>query len=360
MTIHRYAGIGIGDKDINTYYKKIMKMKSLKKRWLSTSVLVIDEISMMNPDLFDKLEALARKIRLNDKPFGGIQLILSGDFLQIPPVNSNDFCFEAFSWDIIEETVYFDEILRQNNDVLQCVLSSIRLGIVTNDVKILLDSCLNKELKCEDNIVPTLLFSKKNMVSEYNQRELDILINQNKENHIYDAVYEFNKTKTDNTENDFYKTVINSQFHVEDKLHFALHSQVMLTVNMPECNLANGSRGIIIDFTKDVLHYPIVLFSNKQILIVKPHDYTIDEDKTIIKKIQIPLILSWAITIHKAQGMTLDFIQTDIGSSIFEYGQAYVVLSRIKNIEGLSLMNIDYSKIKAHPKILKYYEKLCK
>ena len=91
MTIHRYAGIGIGDKDINTYYKKIMKMKSLKKRWLSTSVLVIDEISMMNPDLFDKLEALARKIRLNDKPFGGIQLILSGDFLQIPPVNSNDF-----------------------------------------------------------------------------------------------------------------------------------------------------------------------------------------------------------------------------------------------------------------------------
>lgn len=372
MTIHRYAGIGIGDKDINTYYKKIMKMKSLKKRWLSTSVLIIDEISMMNPDLFDKLEVLARKIRLNDKPFGGIQLILSGDFLQIPPVNSNDFCFEAFSWDIIEETIYFDEILRQNNNILQTVLSSIRLGIVTNDVKNLLDSCLNKELNCECGIIPTFLFSKKNMVSEYNQRELDILINDNKENHtydaiydtiydaIYDAIYELNKIKTDTIENDFYRTMINSQFQVEDKLHFALHSQVMLTVNMPEYNLANGSRGIIIDFTKDVLHYPVVLFSNKQILIVKPHDYKIEEDKTIIRKIQIPLILSWAITIHKAQGMTLDFIQTDIGSSIFEYGQAYVVLSRIKDIEGLSLMNIDYSKIKAHPKILKYYEKLKK
>lgn len=366
MTIHRYAGIGIGDKDINTYYKKIMKMKSLKRRWISTSVLVIDEISMMNPDLFDKLEALARKIKLNDKPFGEIQIILSGDFLQIPPVNSNNFCFEAYTWDIIEETVYFDEILRQNNNVLQSVLSTIRLGIVTKEVKDLLNSCLNKELNCEDNIVPTLLFSKKNMVSEYNQRELDILINEKKENYIYDAVYEYNKSKTDIThitditENDFYKTMINSQFHVEDKLHFALYSQVMLTVNMPECNLANGSRGIIIDFTKDVLHYPVVLFSNKQILIVKTHDYTIEEDKTIIKKFQIPLILSWAITIHKAQGMTLDFIKTDIGNSIFEYGQAYVVLSRIKNIEGLSLMNIDYSKIKAHPKILKYYEKLKK
>jgi len=360
MTIHRYAGIGIGDKDINTYYKKIMKMKSLKKRWLSTSVLIIDEISMMNPELFDKLEALARKIKCNDKPFGGIQLIICGDFLQIPPVNCNDFCFEAFSWDIIEETIYFNEILRQNNDVLQCVLSSIRLGIVTNEVKNLLDSCLNKELICEDGIIPTLLFSRKNMVSEYNQRELDILIDSNRENYTYDAVYEFNKTKNDVIENIFYRDMINSQFQVEDKLHFALHSQVMLTINMPEYNLANGSRGIIIDFTKDVLHYPIVLFSNKQILIVKPHDYTIEEDKTIIKKIQIPLILSWAITIHKAQGMTLDFIKTDIGSSIFEYGQAYVVLSRIKNIEGLSLMNIDYSKIKAHPKILKYYEKLDK
>jgi len=360
ITIHRYAGIGIGDKDINTYYKKIIKMKSLKKRWLTTSVLIIDEISMMNPDLFDKLEALARKIRLNDKPFGGIQIILSGDFLQIPPINSTDFCFEAFSWEIIDETVYFDEILRQNNDILQSVLSSIRLGIVTNDVKKLLDSCLNKELKCEDGIVPTLLFSKKNMVSEYNQHELDILINQNKENYMYEAVYEFNKEKSDNTENDFYKTMINSQFQVDDKVHFSLHSQVMLTINMPECNLANGSRGIIIDFTKDVLHYPVVLFSNKQVLIIKPHDYTIEEEKTIIKKIQLPLILSWAITIHKAQGMTLDFIKTDIGNSIFEYGQAYVVLSRIKNIEGLSLMNIDYSKIKAHPKILKYYEKLNK
>jgi ATP-dependent DNA helicase PIF1 len=130
----------------------------------------------------------------------------------------------------------------------------------------------------------------------------------------------------------------------------------MLTINMPELELANGSIGIIVEFTKDQKHYPIVQFLNNVKIIIKEHEYIIDEEK--ISKFQIPLILSWAITIHKAQGMSLDYIQTDIGNTIFEYGQVYVVLSRIKNIEGLSLNNIDYSKIKAHPKVLRYYEKL--
>jgi ATP-dependent DNA helicase PIF1 len=358
MTINRYAGIGIGDKDIETYYKKIIKMKSLKNRWLSTKVLIIDEISMMDPDLFDKLETLSRKIRKNDKPFGGIQVILSGDFLQIPPVKNNGFCFESFTWDFINKTYYFDEILRQDNNILQNVLNKIRLGIVDNEVKNLLDSCLNKELNTNDGIIPTLLFSKKNMVIEYNEKELKKLIDNGNQYYNYNSSYDFNKKKDDNTENNFYIDLINSQFQIDDNIILALHSQVMLTINMPEHNLANGSRGIIIDFTKDEFHHPVVLFTNSLVLTIKEHDFTIDEDKSIIKKKQLPLILSWAITIHKAQGMTLDFIKTDIGSSIFEYGQAYVVLSRIKNINGLSLINIDYSKIKAHPKIIKYYDKL--
>lgn len=358
MTINRYSGIGIGDKDVETYYKKIIKMKSLKTRWLSTKVLIIDEISMMNPDLFDKLETLARKIRKCDRPFGGIQVILSGDFLQIPPVKSNEFCFEAFSWEHINKTFYFHEIVRQNSGDLQDVLNKIRVGIVDNQVKELMDKCLNKELETNDGIIPTLLFSRKDMVISYNEKELQNLIDKGKEYHNYDAIYEYNKKKDDTTENNFYKDLINSQFQVDDTIKFSLHSQVMLTINMPDHNLANGSRGIIIDFTKDDFKYPIVLFSNHQTLVIKHHDFTIDEDKSIIKKKQIPLILAWAITIHKAQGMTLEFIKTDIGSSIFEYGQAYVVLSRIKNIDGLSLLNIDYTKIKAHPKIIKYYEKL--
>lgn len=356
ITIHRYSGIGIVDTEIEKDFIKIMKMKTLKKRWCNTSVLIIDEISMMNAQLFDKLEYLARKIRRNEEPFGGIQIILSGDFLQIPPVKSENFCFEASKWNIIDKTFYFDEILRQNDDILQSVLNNVRLGIVTNDVKTLLDSCLNKELHPINNIEPTLLFSKKNMVITYNQKRLNDLIKNGKENYIFESSYQFSDDKISN--HNMYRDMLNNQFQTDDNLHLSINSQVMLTINMPELNLSNGSRGIIIDFTKDSDHYPIVLFDDGKVLKILPNNYTIDEDRLIITKQQIPLMLSWAITIHKAQGMTLDYIKTDIGNSIFEYGQAYVVLSRIKNIEGLSLINIDYSKIKSHPKILKYYENL--
>jgi len=360
ITINRYSGIGIGDKDIETLYKKIIKMKNLKKRWCNTSVLIIDEISMMDADIFDKLEILAKRIRKNEEPFGGIQIILSGDFLQLPPVKSSNFCFESFTWDIvIDKVFYFDKIIRQNDINLQNVLNNIRVGVINEDVKNMLNGRLNKDLINKDGIIPTLLFSKKNMVLQYNGNELKKLIDNGNENYTYNSYYEFSKNIEESKE--FFIEMINSQYQVEDKLTFALSSQVMLTVNLPELDLANGSRGIIIDFTKDnEKRYPIVLFLNGKVLEVKPHEFIIDESGDVIKKFQIPLILSWAITIHKAQGMTLEFVKTDIGNSIFEYGQVYVVLSRVKNIEGLSLINIDYSKIKAHPKILKYYEKLIK
>jgi ATP-dependent DNA helicase PIF1 len=354
MTIHRFAGIGIGDKDVETYYNKIIKRKEIRRRWQSVNVLIIDEISMMDAQLFDKLEELARKIRRNDKPFGGIQIIISGDFLQLPPIGTDTFCFESKSWKFIHKTFYFNEILRQNNNILQDVLNKVRLGIVDDKVKELLNTCIGKNLIHDDNIKPTLLFSIKNKVIDYNNRELKKIIDSGKKYFEYNATYDFNK-KIDKEES-IYKDLINKQYYIEDKIIMSIDSQVMLTINIPESNLANGSKGIVIDF--DEFNNPIILFSNKKILIVQPHEYILEEGKVIVKKRQLPLILAWAITIHKAQGMTLDFIKTDIGDSIFEYGQAYVVLSRIKSIDGLSLINIDYSKIKAHPKILEYYNKI--
>ena len=357
ITINRYSGIGIGDKDVPELLKKINKMGHVKKRWNETGVLIIDEISMMDADLFDKLEILAKKIRKNDLPFGGIQIILSGDFLQLPPVKSVNFCFNAFSWDlVINRVFYFDEIIRQDNLALQAVLNKVRLGIVDQEVKDLLNSCLNKELYNSSGIIPTLLFSRKNMVSDYNQKEMTRLINTNVENHQFVAKYEFSK-KVSEPAKDYLKDLINKQYEIEEIITLSKYSQVMLNVNMPEKGLANGSRGIIIGF--GIRNNPIVKFLNNIELEITPHEYNIEgDDGGNVKKIQIPLILAWAITIHKAQGMSLDFVKTDIGSSIFEYGQAYVVLSRIKNIEGLSLLNIDFSKIKAHPVIIDFYKKL--
>jgi len=360
ITIHRYAGIGTGDKDIDTHYKKIIKMPNLKKRWKNTKILIIDEISMMDGELFDKLEILAKKIRKNDAPFGGIQLILSGDFLQLPPVKSNDFAFDAISWDfVIDKVFYFNEIIRQDDNSLKYVLNNIRVGVVDENVRRLLDSCLNKRLVNEEGIIPTLLFSKKNMVIEYNQKELKKLTDSGKESYIYKSTYQFSDNITESSK-EFYKELLNTQYHVEDEILISLHSQVMLTINMPEFQLANGSRGIVVDFLKesDEVAFPVVLFLHGKRKVIKNFEYIIDENGVLVKKIQIPLILSWAITIHKAQGCTLELLQTDIGESIFEYGQVYVVLSRIKSIDGLSLINIDYSKIKAHHHALEFYKKI--
>lgn len=357
ITINQYSGIGIGEKDVDYYVNNIKKKKHVRERWQHTSILIIDEISMINMHLFEKLDIIAQRIRKDNSPFGGIQIILSGDFLQLPPVKSNEFCFESFSWDItINKIFYFDKIIRQKNEDFQEVLNKIRIGIIDEQVKKTLESCRNRKLENKDGIIPTMLFSRKDIVKKYNDEKLDELIKKGFRANVYESSYTFSSKIKEEVKQD-YINLINSQYNVEDKITFTLKSQVMLNVNMIDEGLANGSRGVIIDFSET--NNPIVQFLNGKILEIKKKDYKLEDKDCVIKK-QIPLIQAWAITIHKAQGMSLEYIQTDIGRSIFEYGQAYVVLSRIKSLEGLSLIDIDYTKIKANPKIIKFYENLLK
>lgn len=358
ITIHQYSGIGTGEKNIEYYVKSIQKKKIVRERWKNTSVLIIDEISMINSNLFQKLDIIAQRLRKNKNPFGGIQIICSGDFLQLPPVKSTDFCFESFTWDItIDKIFYFDKIIRQRNEEFQNVLNKIRIGVIDNDVKNVLESCRNRKLDNKDGIIPTLLFSKKDMVKEYNDKNLNKLINDGNKTVKYKSEYVFSSKINDLVKDDYIK-LINNQYNVEDEIILTKYSQVMLNINNIDEGLANGSRGIIIDFSES--NNPIVQFLNGKILEIKKKDYKLEENKDNVTKKQIPLIHAWAITIHKAQGMSLEYIQTDIGKSIFEYGQAYVVLSRIKTLEGLSLIDIDYSKIKANPKLVKFYNSLIK
>lgn len=356
ITINQYSGIGTAEKDVEYYVKSISKKKVVRERWKNTNVLIIDEISMINSNFFEKLDIIAQKIRKNNKPFGDIQIICSGDFLQLPPVKSNEFCFESFTWDItISKIFYFDKIIRQNNSDFQSILNKIRVGIIDNEVKKVLESCRDRKLENKDGIIPTLLFSKKDIVKEYNDKSLNELIKKGNKKITYDSEYIFSSKINDLVKDDYIK-LINSQYNIEDKIILTQYSQVMLNINNIDEGLANGSRGIIIDFSEN--NNPIVQFLNGKILEIKRKDYKLEDNKDSIIKKQIPLIHAWAITIHKAQGMSLEYIQTDIGKSIFEYGQAYVVLSRIRSLEGLSLIDIDYSKIKANPKVIKFYESL--
>ena len=356
ITIHQYSGLGSASKNLDFYIDRVKKNKNIRNRWRKTKTLIIDEISMISEEFFEKLDLLGQKIRRSQLPFGGIQIILSGDFLQLPPVKSTGFCFESFSWDLsINKTIYFDKIIRQKDKNLQKILNKVRVGMIDDDVKKILDTCLNRKLENKHGIKPTLLFSRKDMVNEYNNEKLQELVELGKETKIYQSSFQFGKQVTEESE-DFLKDLINNQYNIDDHLTLTKGTQVMLNANNIYEGLANGSRGIIIDFSSD--GYPIVHFLNDIIVEIKYKDYKIEDNSDSVTKKQIPLIHAWAITIHKAQGMSLEYLETDIGHSIFEYGQAYVVLSRIKNLEGLSLLNIDYTKIKANPKIIDYYNNI--
>jgi ATP-dependent DNA helicase PIF1 len=145
---------------------------------------------------------------------------------------------------------------------------------------------------------------------------------------------------------------------VENEIELTIGTQVMLVVNGIDDNLANGSIGKIIKFDNN---YPVVLFTNGIEKLITEYKWSLSDDnkkEPNVYKFQIPLVLAWAITIHRAQGATLDYIETDLGYSIFEYGQVYVVLSRVKTIEGIFIKNINFNKIKANPKAIEFYNNL--
>lgn len=356
VTLHSYLGIGLGNQSVENLYLKILNTSYILKKWIEINTLIIDEISMLDPILFDKLEILARKIRKIEKPFGGIQLILTGDFLQLPVINSKNFCFEAKSWsNCIQNIIYLKDIFRQSDLVFQNCLNELRVGIISESTKKILKSRLNITLKNEYGIIPTKLHSLNKDVDYENQKELDKLLlkNENLDFYQYELQYEILKKGLK-----FVEEKIKKLCMVKQTLELCIGAQVMLLCNLDLDNgLANGSRGVIIGFDIET-NLPIVKFLSGIERIINLHTWTIEENnEKILNVMQIPLKVSFAISIHKCQGLTIDFAEIDL-SGVFEYGQAYVALSRVKNLQGLSIKNLDFDRIIADPKAVSFYENL--
>jgi ATP-dependent DNA helicase PIF1 len=374
-TLHSWSGVGLGNGTIDQNIKKIQGSRYKKQIWQNTDVLIVDEVSMLSLKLFDMLNEIGKAIRKNPRPFGGIQLIFSGDFYQLPPIKSNDdpdtqrFCFESDNWNTIFKQdcqIQLIKIFRQSDETYSTILNQIREGKIKKKSNELLLQYVGRE--ADENLVvePTKLFPTKNKVEYINNSKMCALDTEEKE-YIIKQVLDVEMTSEEKqlrlqyTREDIQTDLdyLTANLICDKNIKLKVGAQVMCIINIQMPNeemICNGSQGIITKFCP-ATNLPIVKYNNGIEMVMSRHIWS-SENIPGIGVSQVPLILAWALTIHKSQGATLDTAEIDVGSGIFECGQTYVALSRVKSLHGLYLTSFDAGRIKINKKVKEYYELL--
>ena len=374
-TLHSWAGIGLGNGTIEQLVIKIKKSKFAKVVWKNTDILIVDEVSMLSLKLFNTLNEIGKSVRGNFKPFGGIQMIFSGDFFQLPPVGDRDdpdtqrFCFESEEWNSVfhrDNQIQLIKIFRQTDEIYYTILNQIREGKIKRKSNDLLLQYVGRSFDSKLVAEPTKLYPTRNKVENINNTKMALLCGEEREFKIK-YIKDFEMTKTDRikrfefTEKDIQVELdfLSNNLICEKEMKLKIGSQVMCIVNIQSdsgIEICNGSQGIITDFC-EVSGCPRVKFNNgiERIMI---RNIWISDKIPGIGVSQVPLILAWALTIHKSQGATLDAAEIDVGCGIFECGQTYVALSRVKSLDGLYLTSFDAKRIRINKKVKEFYESL--
>ena len=375
-TLHSWAGIGLGNGTLDQLVTKISKNKFLRAIWKQTDILVVDEISMLSLKLFNILNAIGKAVRGNNKAFGGIQVIFSGDFFQLPPVGDRDepdtqkFCFESDDWNSVfhrDSQIELVKIFRQTDEIYSSILNQIREGIIKRKSNELLLQYVGRKLDPELVVEPTKLFPTRNKVEQINNSRMTALKGELKEFSVK-FIYDIEMSKADRltrtsisaleiqTELDY----LSGNLICDKIIYLKIGAQVMCAVNIKTAEgdvlLCNGSQGIVVGFD-DVTGCPRVKYNNGVEMVMARHVWA-SEKIPGVGVAQVPLILAWALTIHKSQGATLDVAEIDVGSGIFECGQTYVALSRVKSLQGLYLTSFDAKRIRINKKVKDFYESL--
>lgn len=364
-TLHRFAGVGTAELDVKALILKIRSKNQLVKRWTRCQVLIIDEVSMLGEQLFQKLDAIAKIIRNNTNPFGGICLLCSGDFLQLPPVKDN-WIFLGEAWKALNFRPYiFDKPYRYDDLEFFEMLLRIREGRPSpEDIKVLkarvkanekMQELLQKlsAEKAGEVIKPTMCYSKRADVDIFNQRELEKLEGKLVEFVAIDSFF----GKKDGVDRNDYSRMLDET--IPRNLYFKVGAQVMLKQNLDvDAGLVNGSRGVVSEIIPD--EAMIVKFLTGSKIRVELGKWSIEDKHGDMVRNQIPFVLAWASTIHRLQGANMDFVIADLGTSIFLEGQAYIALSRCKNAQGLFISEFFPSCIKANKDALAYVKLLKK
>jgi len=359
-TVHSWAKIGLGVGPNEAILQKIQKFKKTKP-WLSTNLLIVDEVSMMSLKIFELLDYLGQKIRKNTRPFGGIQVIFSGDFFQLPPVPDRDdadtgkFCFESARWNTTFDCqIEVKTNFRQSDSEFARILNQIRVGKLYKSGYDMLKARVGVD--ASGNIVqPIKLFPRKYSVDTINHEQMSKIGDEAqvyKATLVKDGVGPQVSPEAIAEEEAYLRK--NALFEEEVRLKKGAQVMCIANVDMDVAKICNGSVGVILDF---VGGYPLVKFNNGAERIMVRHCWP-SENIEGLSIAQVPLILAWAVTIHKSQGATLDLMEIDVGSDVFEYGQTYVGLSRARSIEGLYIKSFVPEKIKVNPKVQAFYERM--
>lgn len=335
ITIHSLFGIPI-DKPFQL--DKVVEY-CLKHQIQYIDLLIIDEISMVSDTLLEQIHLILSTIHQNNLPFGGIRVLFSGDFLQLPPI-THRYCFESKVFKELDLLwVELTNKYRFIDEEYSKMVSQIRFGKLSHKHQLLLQQCLDKPLP--NNIKPTQLLPKLKDIDRINQQQYDLLDSPSIEYPV--AIKKYYPRSPS------YQTQLENETRPENQ-YYKIGCQVMFTHNLND-TIKNGTRGIITQMcnqkiTIQLLNGKIYKCSRKPIKYHTKYGYTIIH--------QFPLQYAWAISIHKCQGLTLDCAIIDLGKDIFDYHMVYVALSRIRSFESLYLKNFQKSSIRVSGKVLKY------
>ncbi|MCK4918721.1 MAG: helix-turn-helix domain-containing protein [Candidatus Pacebacteria bacterium] len=342
VTIHSWSGLGIKDKLSALDVDSLLEKSYLKKRFKYTQVLIIDEISMLHSFQLDAIDIICRAFKHNDFPFGGMQVILCGDFFQLPPINKADgemnFAYKSSIWTDMDLNIcYLEEQYRQEEgDSLLRILNEIRDNKVGENTW---ESLKERQKYSEFKFTPTKLYTHNRDVDSLNLQELDKITAPL-------VSYKMKDTGTKRLVDGLKKSCL-----AQEELRLKKGAVVMFIKNNFEKGYVNGTLGTIIDFNNG---QPVVeTYSGKEILVEDEFWHIEEEGKQKAKIIQIPLRLAWAITIHKSQGMSLDLAEIDLSKS-FVAGMGYVALSRVRSLDGLYLKGINNTALQVNDEILDF------
>ena len=401
ITLHSWAGIGLGKGSALALAQKVMSSRHAMRRVSATKVLIVDEVSMLDGELLDKLSVVAQRVnsRAASEPFGGIQCILAGDFFQLPPVKRVKFCFEARCWDelVQDSTFVLKTIYRQRNGDFQKFLEQVRVAKLDDNSKRLLKRLAaagssarggsgkgrggsRGGASASASSHTTRLFSHNRDADVVNARKLAALIEAGAEQLTFDALDHCSGPSQ------WAHKKLNHCIAPES-LTLAIGAAVICLKNIdPESGIVNGTRGTVTRFVNvcvedvaptagdaqsrglngDVARVPVVLFrvgtvdgTYREISrTILQQSWTIESAGVVeAERKQLPLKLAWALSIHKAQGMSLDTLQVSL-KSCFEAGHVYVALSRVRSLAGLSVIDFDLNRIRASPEVVRFYAQI--